>query len=306
MSQHWPAAELDPVRRLRVIAAATPGAIYAEEHIPAPFDAVWAVVSDLEAEVPRIITDVATFTVTASDPGFYFEARARSRLGLRARFDVVLRPGWCLMQSRFLVFGMAAVPEAGGTRFAGTGRAAPPRGPAARPSQPVAAHPPTSPRRHRPPRRARPVTLTGDPDGLQLAQVKALQPSVPNAAAPGSRRFLSSSLPLFLSPLSPQPSLVSSESPTPVQGAPEPSAACGHIGLPTRPGLGRDYVTERETLQRRLSVLTARDILILRDLRLLGCLMTIAPRSVSGPFHFPRPGATRPAANPRCTAGRLA
>lgn len=120
MSQHWPAAGLDPVRRLRVIAAATPGAIYAEEHIPAPFDAVWAVASDLEAEVPRIITDVATFTVTASDPG-RLEARARSRLGLRARFDVVLRPGWCLMQSRFLVFGMAAVPEAGGTRFAGLG-----------------------------------------------------------------------------------------------------------------------------------------------------------------------------------------
>lgn len=34
---------------------------------------------------------------------------------------MVLRPGWCLMQSRFLIFGMAAVPEGGGTRFAGLG-----------------------------------------------------------------------------------------------------------------------------------------------------------------------------------------
>jgi hypothetical protein len=30
---------------------------------------------------------------------------------------VVLRPSWCVMQSRFLIGGMAAVPEAGGTRF---------------------------------------------------------------------------------------------------------------------------------------------------------------------------------------------
>lgn len=120
MSQHWPVAGLDPIRRLQVIAATTPGVIYAEQHIPAPFDVVWAVASDLEAELPRIVTDVAAFQVTAS-AGDRLQARARSRLGLRARFDVVLRPGWCLMQSRFLIFGMAAVPEAGGTRFAGLG-----------------------------------------------------------------------------------------------------------------------------------------------------------------------------------------
>lgn len=120
MSQHWPVAELDPVRRLRVIAATTPGALYAEQHIPAPFDAVWAVASDLQAEVPRLVTDVAAFQITAST-GDRLTARARSRSGLRARFDIVLQPGWCLMQSRFLVFGMAALPEAGGTRFAGFG-----------------------------------------------------------------------------------------------------------------------------------------------------------------------------------------
>jgi hypothetical protein len=118
MSQPWPVADLDPIRRLQVIAATTPGVIYAEQHIPVPFSAVWAVASDLENELPRIITDVRTFQVTASAAG-RLQARARSRLGLRARFDVVLRPGWCLMQSRFLIFGMAAVPEADGTRFAG-------------------------------------------------------------------------------------------------------------------------------------------------------------------------------------------
>lgn len=40
------------------------------------------------------------------------------RSGLRAPFDLVLRPGWCLMQSRLLVFGMAAVPDGDVTRFA--------------------------------------------------------------------------------------------------------------------------------------------------------------------------------------------
>jgi hypothetical protein len=35
-------ADVDPVRRMRVLAAATPGAAYAEKLIPAPFSAVWA------------------------------------------------------------------------------------------------------------------------------------------------------------------------------------------------------------------------------------------------------------------------
>jgi hypothetical protein len=42
---------------------------------------------------------------------------ARGYLGQRARFDVVIRPGWCWMQSRFLLCGMAAAPDPGGTRF---------------------------------------------------------------------------------------------------------------------------------------------------------------------------------------------
>jgi len=117
MSEHWPVADLDPIRRLQVIAATTPGVIYAEDHIAAPFGEVWAVASDLENELPRI-THVRSFEMTEPAAG-RLQGLAQSRLGMRARFDIVLRPGWCLMQSRFLIFGMAAVPEAGGTRFAG-------------------------------------------------------------------------------------------------------------------------------------------------------------------------------------------
>ena len=58
VTQDWPVAELDPVRRMRVIAAATPGVAYAETLIPAPFNTVWELASDLEHELPRMVTDV--------------------------------------------------------------------------------------------------------------------------------------------------------------------------------------------------------------------------------------------------------
>jgi hypothetical protein len=117
VNQDWPVADLDPVRRMRVLAAATPGAAYAEKLIPAPFSAVWEAASDLEHELPRMISDLWSFEITSAR-GERLTARARGRLGQRARFDVVLRPGWCVMQSRFLIGGMAAVPDGDGTRFA--------------------------------------------------------------------------------------------------------------------------------------------------------------------------------------------
>ncbi|MFB7468977.1 hypothetical protein ACFCZ1_36765 [Streptomyces sp. NPDC056224] len=117
MNDSWPVAELDAVRRLRVIARTTPGAAFAEDLLDAPFDRVWDLARDLEGQLPRLVTDIRSFTVTSA-AGERLEARARSPLGMRARFDIVLRPGWCLMQSRFVVGGMAAVPEGDGTRFA--------------------------------------------------------------------------------------------------------------------------------------------------------------------------------------------
>jgi hypothetical protein len=78
---------------------------------------VWDAASDLEHELPRMITDLRSFEIT-SVQAERLTARARGRLGQRARFDVVLRPGWCVMQSRFLTGGMAATPEGEDTRFA--------------------------------------------------------------------------------------------------------------------------------------------------------------------------------------------
>lgn len=64
-----------------------------------------------------MVTDLWTFEITSAR-GERLTASARGRLGQRARFDVVLRPGWCVMQSRFLIGGMAAAPDGENTRFA--------------------------------------------------------------------------------------------------------------------------------------------------------------------------------------------
>ncbi len=121
MTEEWPAADLDPVRRLRVLAASVRFPVYVSEIVvPAPVEQVWAVASDLERELPRCISTVREVRITHVE-GDRLELMAFGTLGQRARFDVVLRPGWCLMRSRFVLGAMAAVPEAGGTRFASLG-----------------------------------------------------------------------------------------------------------------------------------------------------------------------------------------
>ena len=72
VNQDWPMAELDPVRRMRVIAAATP-AWHTRKLIPAPFS-----------------TDLRSFEIT-STWGERMTARARGRLGQHARLCDALR-----------------------------------------------------------------------------------------------------------------------------------------------------------------------------------------------------------------------
>jgi hypothetical protein len=109
--------DLDAVRRLRVMAAAAHAPMYMEEVIDAPFDTVWPVASDLESALPRMVRAMRSFTILERRAET-MTARAVSVIGHRAEFDVVLRPGWCLMQSRYVIGGMAAVPDGGKTRFA--------------------------------------------------------------------------------------------------------------------------------------------------------------------------------------------
>ncbi|WP_051970232.1 SRPBCC family protein [Kitasatospora azatica] len=116
----WPVADFDQVRRLRVIAASTPGARIGERVLAAPFEQVWALAQDLERTMPLWIPDVRTVRLSGRPGrGGPLTARIHGHTRLRATFTIDLEPGWCLMQSRFVLGGMAAYPESESTtRFA--------------------------------------------------------------------------------------------------------------------------------------------------------------------------------------------
>ncbi|EST36104.1 hypothetical protein M878_03110 [Streptomyces roseochromogenus subsp. oscitans DS 12.976] len=105
------------MRRLKVIASATGHPSFAERHYAVPLERLWSVASDLEHELPLIVTGLRSFSVTEAD-GERLSGEAVSVLGVRERFDVVLRPGWCLMQGKVLTSGMAATADGDGCRFA--------------------------------------------------------------------------------------------------------------------------------------------------------------------------------------------
>lgn len=108
------------VGRLRVMGAGVRGAHVVERVLPAAFGEVWGVMADLEGGFGDFQPDMRSVRVLRVDSD-RVEALARSRYGLRAHFHGVLRPGWCWLQSRFLIVGMAAVAEGEGTRVALTG-----------------------------------------------------------------------------------------------------------------------------------------------------------------------------------------
>lgn len=110
----WPSYQPGPVMRLRVLAATLPWSAYAETVLPVPADDVWAVLSDLEHELPRMVTDIRSARVLDQN-GERLTLLARGRLGQRARFSVLSRPHWCWMQSRLLLGGMAVEQVPAGT-----------------------------------------------------------------------------------------------------------------------------------------------------------------------------------------------
>lgn len=106
----WPTAEPDPVAKMRALAAALPFAAVDEIVFEVPFDRVWAFIADLEANTPRFEGNVTGARILERS-GDRLRLRTRMPGGLSTDFDVVLRPGWCLMQSRLGHVGMAARPE---------------------------------------------------------------------------------------------------------------------------------------------------------------------------------------------------
>jgi hypothetical protein len=119
----WPVAALDPIRRLRVMAATVRGAVLVERTLAAPFADVWAVATGFEEFLHRFESLVRSAQVTAREQTGAeerLELYVRSLPGMPLRMDVTLRPGWCWMQAqrRSYVVGMAAEPDGEATRFA--------------------------------------------------------------------------------------------------------------------------------------------------------------------------------------------
>lgn len=117
LSGVWPSSDLDPVRRMRILVAAMPHAAYRERVLDAPFADVWGVAGDLEHGTALWKKDVTGLTVLRQEDE-HLDVEIRSYFGISLPLRAVLRRGWCVMQGRLLVVGMAAAPEGDRTRFA--------------------------------------------------------------------------------------------------------------------------------------------------------------------------------------------
>lgn len=116
----WPTSSLDPVVRMRALAAGLPHAATDETLFDADFERVWDFVADLEHSTPLYEGVVGRARIVDRDGDrLVLEVKGPvPAITPWQRFDVVLRPGWCLMRSRLGDVGMAARPEPDGrTRF---------------------------------------------------------------------------------------------------------------------------------------------------------------------------------------------
>jgi hypothetical protein len=121
MTDDWPDVELDTVRRLRALAAGIPGATVTERVYDTTPAHAWDLMWDDGRSFVEFQTDMKKIEWIEFDDD-RVRLQVRSHYGMRARLEGTVRPGWCWLQSRFLLIGMAVSAEpAGGTRVALTG-----------------------------------------------------------------------------------------------------------------------------------------------------------------------------------------
>jgi hypothetical protein len=108
----------DPIDRLHVIAAGIPGAAIVERVLDAPFESVWATATDFEGALSGFEVSVSRARIVKRDGETVTLESRLPLLPVHQRIDIHLREGWCLMQGRGFVAGMAARPEGDRTRFA--------------------------------------------------------------------------------------------------------------------------------------------------------------------------------------------
>jgi len=107
---------LDPVVRLRILAAALPGSTLVTREIAAPLASVWAVVEDLERFSP--LYEPSVVSAASEERGGRKILHVTYRNGLREDCVVRLSAGWCLMQSPSVVVAFAARSTKTGTLLA--------------------------------------------------------------------------------------------------------------------------------------------------------------------------------------------
>jgi hypothetical protein len=117
----WPTATLDPVAKMRALAAGLPNVAIDETVFDVSFERFWPFIEDLEGNTPRYEGAVHALRIldrVLDGDGEQIRLEARTPLGLWIPFDCVLRSGWCIMQSKSGQIGMAAHPESPAqTRF---------------------------------------------------------------------------------------------------------------------------------------------------------------------------------------------
>jgi len=116
----WPDVALDPITRLRAVAARYPSAGICETVLDVPFADTWAWVTDFEHSVPRFDSQLTRAKITRRDGDHVKMLVWAKHVPVPLPIDACVEPGFCLMRGRartYLVV-MAAVPTVdGGTRF---------------------------------------------------------------------------------------------------------------------------------------------------------------------------------------------
>ena len=110
----WPTATLDPVSRMRVLAAGLPYCAVRETVLRAAFERVWTFLSDLESNTERYestVTEVRVLSRAADGPNERLQVASRSLPGVWMKLDVLMQPGFCVMHSPLGQIGFAAHPE---------------------------------------------------------------------------------------------------------------------------------------------------------------------------------------------------
>ncbi len=108
--------QLDPIVRLRVLAAALPGSTMVTREVGAPVGSVWAVIADMERFSHLYETAVAK--AVGEEMADRKVLHVTYENGLREDCVIRLTPGWCLMQSESVVVAFAARSTKSGTLLA--------------------------------------------------------------------------------------------------------------------------------------------------------------------------------------------